>query len=168
MGEVGSRRPPQTYNGPLEAGVRAIALLAAAFPRALDLHKLTMLDYLLTRTGEIGGPANIHPPSPINVPATEVRRRIIQRALLLMMTRNLVVREISAEGFQYVAGDAAAPFLDALQGDYMLALKERAAWLAGYLDAHGDTDFDTVIRDLFDSWVAEFQSIEQSFGKEPS
>lgn len=166
MGEVGSKGQPQTYNGPLEAGVRAVALLAAAFPRSLDLHKLTMLDYLLTKTGEIGGPSNIHPPSPIHVPATEVRRKIIQRALLLMMTRDLVLREISAEGIQYVAGDAAAPFLDALQGDYMRAIKERAAWLADYLATRDDTDFDTVIRNLFDSWVAEFQAVEQSLGGE--
>jgi hypothetical protein len=102
MDQVARDRHPQTYNGPLEAGIRAVAILGAAFPRTFDLHRLTALDYLLTRTGEIGGPPNIHPPSPIHVPATEVRRKVIQKALLLMMTRDLVDREVSSQGIRYI------------------------------------------------------------------
>ena len=45
--------PPRlqiTFNGPLEAGIRAVALLGAAYPKAFDLQRLTALDYLLVRT----------------------------------------------------------------------------------------------------------------------
>jgi len=47
MDEIASRTHALTFNGPVEAGVRAVAILSAAFPRALDLQRLTALDYLL-------------------------------------------------------------------------------------------------------------------------
>ncbi|PWC74508.1 ABC-three component system middle component 2 [Azospirillum sp. TSH64] len=155
---------PQTYNGPLEAGVRAVAVLTAIFPQALDLHWLTMLDYLLTHTGELGGPENIHPPSPIQAPATEVRRKLVQKALMLMMTRDLVTREVSANGIRYAAGDSAVPFLDGLRSPYMVAIKERAVWLAEHLGEFSNAKLDAFASTSFDRWVAEFQAIEQSLG----
>ncbi|MFO1080284.1 MAG: ABC-three component system middle component 2 [Reyranellaceae bacterium] len=45
-----------TFNGPLEAGVRAVSVLGAAYPRAFDLQRLVAFDYLLVHTADIGGP----------------------------------------------------------------------------------------------------------------
>jgi hypothetical protein len=52
----------------------------------------------------------------------------------------LVDRELNSQGIRYIAGDAAAPFLDALQGSYMQELKIRADWLAQYLAEHDDAE----------------------------
>jgi hypothetical protein len=81
---------PATFNGPLEAGVRAVAVLAAAYPRALDLQRLVAMDYLLVHTGDIGGPTSLHPPTPLKAAALLVRRKLVETALELMMTRDLV------------------------------------------------------------------------------
>jgi hypothetical protein len=162
MDEVAGRRHTLTFNGPLEAGVRAIAILGAAFPRAFDLQRLTAMDYLLVRTGQLGGPDDLHPATPIQTPATEVRRKVIHNALLLMMTRDLVVRQAHPDGLRYKAGESAAPFLNSIRTPYLRALNERAKWLVNYLADYGDSEFDSLMRKFFDNWVVEFQEIERS------
>jgi len=163
---VAGRRKPATFNGPLEAGLRAVAVLGAAYPRSFDLQRLVAFDYLLVHTGDIDGPSSLHPPAPLQSAELLVRRKLVQQALLLMMTRELVAREFAAEGIQYRAGENAAPFLSSLESAYLKALKERAAWLVNALGDHTDQEFRTVMRRFFDHWVEEFQAAEHSLGAE--
>jgi len=55
---------PATFNSPLEAGMRAVALLGASFPQTYDLQRLVTFDFLLVHTGDVGGPDSLHPPTP--------------------------------------------------------------------------------------------------------
>jgi hypothetical protein len=164
MDKVESTRPPRTFNGPLEAGLRLVALLGAAYPRAYDLHRLTAFDYLLVHTGDIGGPSSLHPPAPLHSAEILVRRELLERALMLLMTRDLVEREANAKGIRYSAGENAAPFLASVESKYLLALKDRAAWLVDELGDLSDEQFRANMRDFFAHWVEEFQAIEQSLG----
>ena len=107
-------RKPATFNGPLEAGLRAVAILGSAHPRSFDLQRLVAFDYLLVHTGDIGGPASLHPPTPLQSAELLVRRRLVERALLLMMTRELVERDFVPDGIRYRAGENAVPFLSSL------------------------------------------------------
>lgn len=163
---VATRRKPATFNGPLEAGLRAVALLAAAYPRLFDLQRLVAFDYLLVHTGDIGGPASLHPPAPMQSAELLVRRKLVEQALLLMMTRELIVREASTDGIRYRAGENAAPFMSSLETDYLKALRERAAWLVRQLGDSSDQELRTLMRRFFDHWVEEFQSAERSLGAE--
>lgn len=165
MGEVvaGSRKPA-TFNGPLEAGLRAVAVLGAAHPRLFDLQRLVAFDYLLVHTGDIGGPSSLHPPAPLQSAELLVRRKLVQKALLLMMTRELVGREFGMDGIRYCAGENAAPFLSSLESDYLKALKERAAWLVNTLGDCTEQEFRAIMRRFFDHWVEEFQAAERSLG----
>jgi len=164
MDKVESHHFSLTFNGPLEAGVRAVAILWAAFPRAYDIQRLTALDYLLVRTHQLGGPDDLHPPTPIRTPATEVRRQVIQDALHLMMTRDLVTHVVDHVGIAYRAGEAAAMFLEALRTPYLAELKSRANWLVYHLADYTDSAIDSLMKQFFDEWVAEFQDVERSFG----
>jgi hypothetical protein len=160
------RRAPTTFNSPLETGVRAVTLLAAAYPRAFDLQRLIALDHLLVHTGDIGGPASLHPPVPLRSAELLVRRRMIERALLLMMTRDLVSRQVGPDGIGYVAGENAVFFLAAVESDYVKALQERAHWLVHNLGAMADGEFRALLRRSVDRWVEEFQNVERSLGTE--
>jgi hypothetical protein len=164
MDEVTVSRRSITFNGPLEAGVRVVTVLGAAYPRAFDLHHLTALDYLLVRTKELDGPESIHPPTPIRSPNAEVRRRVVQQGLVLMMSRDLVARQATSLGIQYLAGESAAAFLDSLRSPYLMELKSRANWLVDYFKDHSEEAFAQTIRRFFDDWVVEFQEFERSFG----
>jgi len=163
MDEIGAQSE-LTFNGPLEAGVRAVAILGAAFPRSFDLQRMTILDYLIVRTGVLGGPRNLHPDTPIKTPATEVRRRTVQDALNLMMTRNLVDQLSTDRGIEYRAGDNAAMFLDALSTPYFESMKDRVGWLIEFFADYDGQQIDELMNSLFDRWVAEFQEIELSLG----
>ncbi|MCC6508920.1 MAG: threonine transporter [Pirellulaceae bacterium] len=166
MDGVTAEKLTLTFNGPLEAGVRAVAVLGAAFPRSFDIQRLTALDYLLVRTEQLGGPDDLHPSAPIKTPATEVRRKLVQQSLMLMMARDLVVREVHAHGICYSAGETASFFLNSLQTPYMTALKERASWLVAFLANYTDAESDALMRKFFDNWVMEFHAIENSLGVE--
>jgi hypothetical protein len=154
-----------TFNGPLEAGIRAVALLGAAYPMAFDLQRLTALDYLLVRTKTIeGGPESLHPPTPLRSPDAEVRRRIVQKGLELMISRDLVEREAQEAGLLYIAGENAAAFLDALQSPYLLKVKDRARWLIEHFSGYSDAEFNALIRRYLEDWIIEFQEFERSIG----
>jgi hypothetical protein len=164
MDEVVRTPRALTFNGPLEAGVRAVAILVAAFPQSYDLQRMTAFDYLLVHTGQLGGPDDLHPSTPIDTPATEVRRKIVQDALHLMMTRDLITRHVDHRGILYRAGEAASMFLDSLRTPYLQKMKERALWLATHLSGYNDDAFDQLMRQFFNVWVMEFQNIERSVG----
>lgn len=160
------RSQPVTFNGPLEAGVRAVSILAAAYPLSYDLQRLVALDYLLVHTGDIDGPENLHPPAPMHSAELLVRRKLVEQSLFLMMTRHLVEREVTSDGIKYVAGENAATFLSSVSSNYLVALKDRAAWLIDALGGHTDEQFRAVMRRFFDKWVEEFQHVERSLGGE--
>jgi hypothetical protein len=124
------------------------------------------MDYLLVHTGDIGGPTSLHPPTPLKAAALLVRRKLVETALELMMTRDLVNRAVSNEGFLYTAGESAAPFLEGLEAEYLTDLKARADWLVEHLGDLSDFAFRALMRRFFDQWVEEFQGLEKSLGAE--
>ena len=153
-------RKPMTFNGPLEAGIRAVAVLGSAYPASFDIQRLTAYDYLLVRTSVLDGPEDLHPSAPIQTPATEVRRKVVQDALHMMMTRDLIERDVGEQGITYRAGDAAAMFLESLTTPYICALKERAQWLTSRLSGYDEDAFDIMMREFFDQWMVEFQDTQ--------
>lgn len=159
-------RQPITFNSPLEAGIRAVSILGAAYPQTYDLQRLVALDYLLVHTGDINGPANLHPPTPMHSAELLVRRKLVEQSLLLMMTRDLVEREVTTEGIKYGAGENASTFLSSVSSSYLVALKDRAAWLVGTVGDLTDEQFKGMMRRFFDRWVEEFHHAEQSLGGE--
>nr|WP_319514384.1 ABC-three component system middle component 2 [uncultured Cohaesibacter sp.] len=149
-----------TFNGPLEAGIRAVAVLGCIYPESFDIQRLTAYDYLLIRTSILGGPEDLHPNTPIQTPATAVRRKVVQDALHLMMTRDLVERVIRNDGISYCAGDSAMFFLESLTTPYISAMKKRAKWLTSTLSTYSDDDFNSLMQNFFDQWVIEFHDVE--------
>lgn len=164
MEEVARAPRHLTFNGPLESGIRAVAVLGSAFPVAYDIERLTAYDYLLVRTHQFGGPDDLHPEGLIESPVTQVRRKVIQMALNLMATRQLIVRVIEGDGIRYRAGETAVLFLDSLRSPYLMELKIRANWLVEYLEGYDDLSFQSAMRQSFDRWVVEFQAVERSLG----
>lgn len=161
---VSKDQRPVTFNGPLEAGIRAVSILGASYPQSYDLQRLVAFDFLLVHTADVGGPESLHPPTPMHSAELLVRRKLVEQALLLMMTRDLIQRDITPEGFKYIAGENAETFLASLTSTYLSALKERAVWLIGALGGYSDTEFKGVMRRFFDDWVEEFQHVERSMG----
>ena len=161
MAEIAQTVTP--FNSPIETGVRALILLAESYPERLDLQRILEFDYLMVHSGDVGGPPSLHPPLPLRSGELLVRRQLIERGLLLMMSRRLVTRFAAADGFTYQADDSAGPFLDALTAAYLDELKQRASWVCGTFGTMSDTDIKHVLTAVYDHdhWTREFQVHER-------
>lgn len=160
--------PPraQTFNGPLESGLRSLILLAETYPRGFDLQTMVVLDYLMLHTAQLKGPEDLHPPVPFQSAEFLVRRGLIERGLLLMMSRGLVERYTDSRGIHYRAGELAAPFLDALQQSYFSEVQKRARWLSKIFGTLDDDAIRAVLRRYADHWVEEFHTTERNLATE--
>ena len=153
-----------SFNSPLEAGLRAVSILAAVVPQAFDLQRLVTLDYLLVHSGDIGGPSSLHPDLPMRSGELLVRRQLVETGLLLMVSRDLVVRHIGKDGISYSAHDMAGIFLDSLASEYTKSLRERAEWLAEEFSAATDAEFHARANTVIEKWAEQFQQIHMSLG----
>lgn len=151
----------QTFNSPVETGVRALILLAESYPAQMDLQRILEFDYILVHTGDVDGPPSIHPALPLRSGELLVRRTLIERGLNLMMSRGLVRREATSEGFMYCAEDCAAPFLDSLTAEYLSELKDRAVWAIDRFSEMTDQAIRQMLSQVYDQWTREFQMPEQ-------
>lgn len=151
----------QTFNSPVETGVRALILLAESYPVQMDLQRILEFDYILVHTGDVDGPPSIHPALPLRSGELLVRRMLIERGLNLMISRGLVRREATSEGFMYSAEDGAAPFLDSLTAEYLSELKDRAVWVVDRFSEMTDPAIRQMLSQVYDQWTREFQMPEQ-------
>ena len=151
---------PSPFNSALETGVRMLAILIACYPKAHDLSRLVQYDYLTVHSADADGPPSLHPPLPLRSGELLVRRGLIESGLRLMISRSLVRREPHVEGFLYSADDSAASFLDNMRSPYVLALRDRAVWVAATFDAVSADDLDSIVRRLFESWTIELQPVQ--------
>ena len=84
--------------------------LVAAHPEPFDLERLVEMDYLVVHSGDADGPDSLHAPLPMRAGELLVRRGLIEKGLLLMMSRSLVQRIPAKKGFNYLAGEGCLSF----------------------------------------------------------
>jgi hypothetical protein len=128
-GDVDEEIGVRTFNTPLESGLRALFVLAAARRRAFDTQRLVYFDYLLVHSAEVDGPESLHPRSPAQKGELLVRRALLQDGLDLMRSRDLIERRFKAGGIAYAATTAGANLVSEFESDYAALLRERAAWV---------------------------------------
>lgn len=153
------------FNSPLETGIRSLAILTAVFPRTLDLQYLVSFDYLTLHSGDVGGPESLHAPLPLRSGELTVRRVLIERGLLLMMSRGLIERVVSPNGFQFIAAESASAFLSMLSSQYILKLQERADWVAATFGESSLEELHARERHFFGQWATQFQPFERVGGE---
>lgn len=151
----------QTFNSPIETGMRALILLAESYPEQLDLQRILEFDYIMVHTGDVDGPPSIHPALPLRSGELLVRRQLIERGLMLLISRGLISRHATPNGFVYQAEDDAGPFIDALSAEYLDDLKNRAVWVVDRFSEMSDQDIRIMLSSVYDQWSREFQAPEQ-------
>lgn len=156
---MSSHAHPVPFNSPLETGVRSLAVLVAAFPEDFDLQRLVEMDYLVVHSGDADGPKSLHAPLPMRAGELLVRRGLIEKGLLLMMSRNLVQKISNKNGFSYVASETAAPFMSSLTVEYTRHLKERAEWAVQRFKNIPTEEVRRVTHRLFENWSSQFQPV---------
>ena len=157
---------PKPFNSPLETGIRSLAILVAAHPFTFDLERLVEMDYLVVHSGDVDGPQSLHAALPMRAGELLVRRGLIEKGLLLMASRNLIQQIPAEDGFNYVAGDAAAPFLTSLTSIYSQKLKKRAQWAVERFVDMTTSEIRQITHKVFENWSSQFQSTETPRGNQ--
>lgn len=155
-----NRIHPALFNSPLETGIRSLVILVAAHPVAFDLERLVEMDYLSVHSGDVNGPESLHPALPMRAGELLVRRGLIEKGLLLMISRCLIQRIPTENGFNYVAGEAAAPFLASLTSIYFQQLRSRAQWVVKQFMDMTTSEIRQITHRLFENWSSQFQTID--------
>jgi hypothetical protein len=145
------------YNSELETGTRAMVILEAAYPRALDLSQLTWFDHLVVHTEDIGGPPSLHPALPGRTGELLVRRRLVEDSLTFMRRLHLIETVADEKGIAYRAGDDVPALIGLLRTRYATALKECAQWLISELGDLDQAELTSRIADRVGRWAVEFQ-----------
>ena len=89
-----------------------------------------------------------------------MRRGLIERGLLLFISRGLIERNASGHGISYAAAEAAGPFLECLGSAYSRTLCERASWAVRKFGALDDDELKSYFDARFERWTREFQSVQ--------
>ncbi len=154
--------PPHAspFNSALETGLRSLAILAEACPDPFDLQRLLYFDYLVVHSSDADGPASLHPSTPLRNGELLVRRGLIERGLLLFISRGLIERNASGDGISYVAAEAAGPFLECLGSAYSRTLRKRASWAVGKFGVLDDDELKSYFDARFERWTREFQAVQ--------
>lgn len=155
------RAPNSPFNSPLETGLRSVAILAEACPDEFDLQRLLYFDYLVVHSSDAGGPASLHPNMPLRNGELLVRRSVIERGLLLYISRSLIERHARAGGIFYAASETAGPFLECLHSAYSCELRLRATWAIDAFGALDDDELKSYFDARFERWTREFQAVQQ-------
>lgn len=146
------------FSTPLELGLRALIVLEAIRPATADLQRLVAYDYLLVHSGDAGGPESVHPSTPHRSAEILVKRDVLRAGLQLLLSRELVGLEMSPGGVRYGATDLASPFLGYFDGEYVVRLRQRAAWLRERFAHLEDQALQAMMNENLDRWGGEFAS----------
>lgn len=149
------------FNSPFEAGIRAVTILAAAYPSTFDMQRLVIFDYLIVHSGDAEGPVSLHPPIPLRSGELLVRRDLVERGLMLMLSRGLVDRHFLHDGVFFSATEDSAPFVATLTSDYIIQLEERAAWAVELFGQLTNVEINGRARQLIKSWAPEFEGYHE-------
>ena len=145
------------FNGPVEIGLRALTILSDAFPENYSLQRLVILDYLVVHSDDVpDGPTGLPPQTPHRSGELLVRRGTLQEGLLLYASRGLIERRFDDMGVFFAATERSAGFLDALDAEYVLGLRERAAWLVSNFGVLSDAQLERMVSEHLGQWGAEF------------
>ena len=152
---------PKVFNGPIEVGLRSLVVLFEAHPEGLDLQRLVTLDYLIIHSGDVsGGPASLHPPSPLRAGEVAIRRSLIESGLHVYAARGLVTRGLVPDGIRYYVDESAAMFLDAMVSDYVRDLRARAQWAFARFGRLSDHELELILGESMGRWRTEFAVLE--------
>ena len=148
---------PKLFNSKLEAGLRALAILDAFYPRCLDLNEMSLFDYFVVHSRDVGGPVSLHPELASRTGEYLIRRRLVEDGIKLMYRAHLIRLRNEESGVKFQASDEASAFLDLMEKPYNGRLKKCARWLADESAKKIDGEFERFLRQSIDKWTVEFE-----------
>jgi len=148
----------QALNSPVEVGLRTLFVLAEAYPLALDIGSIVLLDHGILNSADLGGPISLHPPLPARSAELGVKRQLIEDGLQILIRSELAELSPSPKGIQFQASEEAQGFIELLQTPYAIGLRERARWVVERLLPADEATIRNILQSVMDNWSGEFFS----------
>lgn len=156
--EMIAEQPIIPFNGPVEMGLRCLAILNEAYPAKYSLQKLVVFDYLTVHSDDApGGPTGLHPQTPNRSGELLVRRETLSEGLMLYQSRGLLERRFEANGVYFAATERSGAFLDSLDSEYVFALRQLAGWVVQSFGELSDEELQEFVTEHIGVWGAEFE-----------
>lgn len=148
----------QVLNSPVEVGIRALFVLVEAYPEALDVGSLVLLDHAILNSADLGGPESLHPPLPARVGEFGMKRQLVEDGLQILLRSGLVEIVLDDRGIQFQASEEAHGFIALLQTPYATELYDRAKWIVSFLLPADEASIRNRMRSVLGNWIEEFSS----------
>ncbi|TWU35652.1 hypothetical protein Q31b_50870 [Novipirellula aureliae] len=146
------------FNSPVELGFRTLVFLNEAFPNEFSLRQLVIFDYLMVHSDDVaGGPEGLHPQTPYRSGELLVRREPLQAGIQLFHSRGLIEKLYRQTGVFFAASDRTESFLDVIEADYSVTLRNRASWVAETFGDKSVEYLDDFVAANLGKWGAEFE-----------
>lgn len=147
----------QALNSPIELGVRSLIVLTAAFPKALDLSRLVLMDHCLLHSADLGGPESILPPLPARTGELGMKRTVIEHGIHVMVRAGMIDALATPDGLLYRARDEARPFLQLLRSPHTTSLAVVAEWIAHEFSELSEDQIRDRMNSVTARWSEEFE-----------
>lgn len=141
----------QLFNSPIEVGIRSVTLLNAAFPNALDLNRLAVLDHHVLHSGNVSNLPSVHVDRSNSIGELGQKRGLVEHGLRLMRGAGLVTIELRPTGIFYCASEEAGSFLKLMDAPLVGQLQVRAEWAVERFSALSDSQIHHLMQTPFGS-----------------
>ena len=155
--DLTEERDPQIFNTPLELGTRSLFILGAAYPHPLNLSRLITYDYLMLHSNDVEeGPPSLHPPIPHRTTEMLVKYEILQKGLLILISKELAEITFSPTGFDYKATESGFKMIEYYTSEYAKKLNILSTWVIENFSKYKDRELQDYINANFEIWGGEF------------
>lgn len=147
------------FNSPLEVALRLLFIFNNT-KRSFDLQRLIYYNYLLIHSSDVpNSPPSIHADLPRRSCEMLVNRKIIQKALTILLSRGLIDVVYLKNGIEYKKNNHAEIFIKYFDSTYSKELQERSQWLSAEFDKIDDNQLSKLIDLNLGKWGSEFSAI---------
>jgi hypothetical protein len=158
MGEMmEENKKLKVFNSPLEIALRILLILQMGDKKTMSLDRLIIYDYLILNSGDIpNAPQSLHPSLPNRSSQLLIKRELIQKALLILASKELIIVKYTKQGIHYKSSKLAQPFISYFETPYFDKLKDRIQWVLANFNRKTDKGLDKIVSANLDKWGSEF------------
>jgi hypothetical protein len=147
------------FNSPIEVALRLLFIFNNT-KKSFDIQRLIYYNYLLIHSSDVpNAPASIHADLPRRSCEMLVNRKVIQKALTILLSRGLIDVVYLKKGIEYKKNNYTEIFTTYFDSTYSKQLQERSQWLGAEFDKLDDKQLSKLMDSNLGKWGSEFSVI---------
>ncbi len=159
-------RDSSLFNTPLEISLRCMFLLSKFHSEKLSIDKLIYLDYFIVHSSDvIKKSKSLHPKYPFRSTEIVVKREVLNKALILLISKELIKVGFSDIGIDYQISDIGMKVLQYFESPYAKLIKEMSELVYNNFKDYTEQQLLDVINSNIEKWGSEFTNESKFRGK---